>query len=106
MTKIVIDGKIVQAPPVRICLIYDKTDGRIIHGHKLLSLSKKKLTDKEIESRALALTKQLGKDISNARALHVQEKDFDQSAVYKVDTKKGTLVKIETPQRPNFHRKL
>jgi|HubBroStandDraft_1064217.scaffolds.fasta_scaffold722137_1 protein-tyrosine-phosphatase len=106
MNKIVIDSKVVEAPPVRICLLYDKTDGRIIHGHKVLSFSKTKLTDKDIEARALALAKQLGKDISNVKALHVQEKDFDQSAVYKVDTKKGTLVKVEAPQRPNLHRKL
>jgi len=71
------EGKAMQPESVKTCLLYDRTNGRIIHTHQVVTLSGGKVVDDgEVESRAFAMAKKAGQDVSKAKALHISLKDY------------------------------
>jgi hypothetical protein len=89
---------------VRICLLYDPRDGRILHHHMVETYpGADKVDQKEVELRAHALAARFGTDTSKANALHLGPDDIDPSKLYKVDL--ATLTLIELPKPTREHRR-
>jgi hypothetical protein len=83
---------------VRVCVLYDPRDGRIVHHHQVVTFAgANKVDEKEVERRTLARAASFGSDTSTLRALHVSGKDCDPSHRYKVDIKTLTLVELPKP---------
>jgi hypothetical protein len=80
---------------VKICVLYDPKDGRVVHNHKVLVFpGAKKVDEKEVERRALERAASFGRDPSKLKALHVSEKQCNPSSMYRVDLISLTLVKL------------
>lgn len=100
-------GKAVQPESVRMCLLYDPKDGRVVHTHQVVTLpGGRHVTDGEVEARAFSRAAQTGKDTSKLRALHVSPADHDFSSIYRVDRKSKKLVKVPMPPNPRLGRPL
>jgi hypothetical protein len=80
---------------VKVCVLYDPKDGRVVHNHKVLVFQGAKTVDeKEVGRRALERAASFGRDPSKLKALHVSEKECNPSSTYRVDLTSLTLVKL------------
>jgi hypothetical protein len=92
-------GKIIKPDDVKICVLYDPKNGRVIHNHQVVVFpGAKKVDKKEVERRALERAAMFGRDTSKLKALHVSEKDCSPSSAYRVDLTSLTLVKLPNPE--------
>jgi len=83
-----------------ICVLYDSTNGRIMHIHRVATFAGAKKTSKpEIEARCLKVAKQLGHATEHLKTLHVPQEEFKPSTPYKVDVQKLKLVEQPRPAR-------
>jgi hypothetical protein len=56
----------------RFCVLFDPKDGRIVHIHGLTVLgSEARITDKDLEARAVERAKAFGREVAGLRALHL-----------------------------------
>ena len=93
------DGKRTKPEDVKICVLYDPKDGRVMHNHKVVVFpGAKKVDKKEVERRALERAARLGRDTSRLKALHVSEEECSPSSAYRVDLASLTLVKLPKPE--------
>jgi hypothetical protein len=92
-------GKSLQPSSVKICVLYDPKDGRIVHTHRVFTLPGARMaTDEEVEERAKTRATQAGHSVSGLSTLHVAAEDYNASNVYSVDLAKKQLVKHEPPE--------
>jgi nitroimidazol reductase NimA-like FMN-containing flavoprotein (pyridoxamine 5'-phosphate oxidase superfamily) len=83
---------------VKVCVLYDPKDGRVMHNHKVVVFPGAKMVDdKEVERRALERAARFGTDTAKLKALHVSEKDCSPTSAYRVDVRSLTLVKLPKP---------
>jgi hypothetical protein len=104
-------GKLIKPDDVKICVLYDPKNGRVIHNHQVVVFpGAKKVDKKEVERRALERAATFGRDTYKLKALHVSEKDCNPSSAYRVDLTSLTLVKLPNPEmkkrRPKQSRAL
>lgn len=93
------NGKHTKPAAVKICVLYDPKDGRVMHHHKVVVFPGAKMVDeKEVERRALERAARFGRDTSRLKALHVSEKECSPSSAYRVDLRSLTLVKLPKPE--------
>jgi hypothetical protein len=93
--------KALKPEDVKICVLYDPKDGRIVHHHMVASFpGGQGANEEEVEQRTLARAASFGTDTSKLKALHVSGKDCDPSHRYKVDLKRLTLIELPKPERP------
>jgi hypothetical protein len=93
------DGTIVEAELTNVCILYDPTDGNVIHRHEVVTFpgGMKDEADK-VEATAYRVAAQLGHDISRLKALHVAPGTYVSHMDYAVDTKAVRLVvRAESP---------
>ena len=84
---------------VKICVLYNPKDGRVIHNHMVVFFPGSKMVDeKEVERRALERAARHVKDTSKLKALHVSEKECSPSSRYRVDLKSLRLVELPKPE--------
>jgi hypothetical protein len=96
--SIVIKGKKREAESIKTCVLYDPSDGHIVHTHQVVILpGARNVGDSEVESRAFAIAKKVGRDVSKVRALHISSKDYAENINYKVDVKSLRLTEIPWP---------
>jgi hypothetical protein len=83
---------------VKICVLYDPKDGRIVHHHMVVTFpGAQKVDEKEIERRAHERAARLGTDTSKAKALHFSARELNPSNRYKIDLRSMTLVELPRP---------
>jgi hypothetical protein len=93
------EGKNTKPEGVKICVLYDPKDGRVIHHHMVVFFPGSKMVDeKEVERRALERAARFGRDTSKLKALHVSEKECKPSCRYRVDLTSLTLVELPKPE--------
>jgi hypothetical protein len=97
---IVLNGKMIEPKTVKTCVLYDSSDGRIIHTHQAIILpGAAEIGDADMESTARTIAKSKGLNVSKAKTLHVSSKKYDLNRRYKVDTKSKRLIQLQ-PQKP------
>jgi hypothetical protein len=83
-----------------ICVLYNPSNGRVVHTHRVLDFTGAKKTGKEhVEARCLTIAKKLGHATDKLKTLHVPHEKFKDTTPYKVDVKAGKLVEIPWPAR-------
>ena len=86
-----------------ICVLYDSSNGRIAHIHRVATFAGAKKTGKpEIEARCLKIAKQLGHATEHLKTLHVPHKEFKAATPYQVDVKTLKLVERPRPARESL----
>ena len=95
------DSRQHQVEERRLCVLYDPTDGAIVHTHMVTRLKgARRVDDAEMERR---VRERAGERAAGRLAvLHVDPANFRTAARYRVDD--GALVEIERPQRPGAAR--
>jgi len=84
----------------KTCVLYDPSDGRILHTHQVLTFpGGRTVTDDEVEARARARSTHMGKPATALHVLHIAAMEHDGASVYRVDLRAKKLVKIEPPIR-------
>ena len=97
--NLITGGKHTKAEDVKICVLYDPKDGRVMHNHKVVVFpGAKKVDEKEIERRTRERAAGFGRDASKLKALHVSERECNSSSTYRVDLTSLTLVKLPKPE--------
>jgi hypothetical protein len=85
-----------KRPHSRVCVVYDPSDGRIIHGHEFVGAGPGVFApdgNKERERETLEGARRNHGDVSHLRVFHVPpDFRFASNVVYRVDTKAGSLV--------------
>jgi hypothetical protein len=93
-------GQTLAPESIQICVLYDPSDGRIVHTHKVVTYpGGKTVNEKQVEARAMELVAKTGVDTSKLRALQVPPEDYSPTAAYQVDTKSMRLVARTIPPR-------
>jgi hypothetical protein len=79
-----------------VCVLFDPSDGRIVHIHGMTRLDGgPSATEAELEQRALENARHLGHSTAGIEALHVPLSAIRQRGTLKVDG--GTIVPVESP---------
>jgi hypothetical protein len=90
--------KMIDPVSVKICLVYDPNDGRIVHKHEVITLRGGKETeDGDVESKAKEMAVKAGHDVSKLKVLHASPKEYSTQKAYKVDTKSLRLIEVTKP---------
>jgi hypothetical protein len=83
----------------KICILYDPSDGRIVHVHRSTILAGGKLkTDDEVEVRAKENAAAKGHHVGALNILHLPAEAYDISKFYAVDVKGKKLVERKKPE--------
>jgi len=70
----------------KICVLYDPSDGRIVHTHRSTTLASGKIkSDEEIEARAREIATEAGHDVKALHILHLAPEAYDASKMLVVD---------------------
>lgn len=82
--------------PVKICVLYDPQDGRVVHTHQVVTLpGGRDCTDSELEAHAIECAKQAGHEVGGLATLRVTEEECDGTSQYRVDLAEKKLRKAE-----------
>lgn len=85
-----------KRPQSRVCLVYDPSDGRIVHGHEFVGEGSGVFGaegNQERERETLEGARRNHGDVSRLRVFHVPADFlFASNVAYRVDTKAGRLV--------------
>jgi hypothetical protein len=83
---------------VDICVLYDPSNGRVVHIHRVATFAGAKQSGKqEIEARCLTVARQLGHATAHLKTLHVPRGEFKPSTPYRVDVQALKLVAQPRP---------
>ncbi len=93
-------GNILKPEAVRICVLYDPSNGRIVHTHEVVTLpGGRKVDEKEMERRTLQRAASAGVDTSKLKVMHVPPEEYDRTSLYRVELKGLRLVKLARPDK-------
>ncbi len=83
---------------IRTCVLYDPSDGRIVHCHEIVHFETGiEIDDKDMESKTLRLATNLEHETSKLQALHLSGPFPSDKRYYKVDPQSRRLVAIPRP---------
>jgi len=84
----------------RAIVLYDP-NGRVIHTHVMYALNGGAIaTPEQAEKRAFEIAKDLGRDVANAKALHVDDPAILTSGRFAVDPDARQLKRIPVIAKP------
>lgn len=84
----------------RAIVLYDP-DGRVIHTHVMYAVNGGAIaTPEQAEHRAFEIAKDLGRDVTNAKALHVDDPALLTSGRFAVDPDARQLKRIPVMPKP------
>jgi hypothetical protein len=91
-------GTLLKPESVRVCVLYDPSDGRIVHQHEIVGFpGAERVNDEYLTSRAYATAARLGHNTSALRTLHLDVQDLSNEKAYRVDPETLRLVEIPRP---------
>jgi hypothetical protein len=83
----------------KICVLYNPSNGRIVHVHRTTILAGGKLkTDEEVELRAKENAAAAGHHVETLDILHLPAEAYDTSKFFVVDVVEKRLVEREKPR--------
>jgi hypothetical protein len=87
-------GATVPVQSIKACVVYDPSNGRIYHGHRVLTLNGgREPTESEIEADALrAVGKRREPPGGTLKVLHVHHEAIERGKRYRVDVRRKELV--------------
>lgn len=95
MQTIYFKGKPVGDEASKICVLFDPSDGRVVHVHGVTSLNgSPTVSDAELEQKAIENAERLGHSTSELKALHVPPSAVRRRGLLRVE---GTSL---VPMRP------
>ena len=95
---------VIKAEEVRICVLYDPSNGAIVHTHKVTTLPRgRRLDDTAMERRIRELAKSHVADAPELKVLHVNPENIVMGTNYRVDVAAGKLVEVKRKNPPQ-HR--
>ncbi len=78
----------------KLCVLYDPSNGTILHTHWVTTLPGGHKVDKaELERRIRERATSRSRDVNGLKVLHVDPREYDQGMRYRVDVEAGKLVK-------------
>jgi hypothetical protein len=81
---------------VRVCVLYDPHDGRVVHTHRVLCMQGgRESTDEEIEANCKDAAKRAGHNVSEVSLMHIAGEHYERNARYRVDMATKKLQKLE-----------
>lgn len=84
----------------RAVVLYDQ-DGRVIHTHVIYAVNGGMIaTPEQAERRAFEIAKDLGRDVTNAKALHVDDPALLTSGRFVVDPDARQLERVPVIAKP------
>jgi hypothetical protein len=99
MYSIIFKGKPVSDDASKVCVLYDPKDGRVIHVHGVTIMhGGKEVSRAEIEQRAMARAKALGRSVEGVKPLHLPLSAIRQRGGFKVNTDGTGLVPSRAPE--------
>jgi hypothetical protein len=91
----------------KICILYEKSSGRIAHIHRAVTMAGGHEFTKEVaESRAWEHAKIVGHEIEGLDILLVAADEFDTLSSYRVDPVSKKLQRVDTPAELRMFTKL
>ncbi len=84
-----------------MCVLYNPTDGRILHFHRVSVLPGARVPSREDVERLAIETARRHHDTAELRPLHVTRAEFHHQAgrQYRVDIRRRRIVEVREPQR-------
>lgn len=87
-----------QPVSVKTCVLYDPSDGRVVHTHRVVTMpGGQESNDEEVAERAGDCAKRMGHETNGLHVLHVGPDDCDGVSQYRVDLTAMNLQKIPRP---------
>ncbi len=98
MKSLHVNGKPVSDDASRVCVLYEPKSGRVVHVHGVTVLpGGKEVSKDELERRAVARAKSLGRSVAGLKTLHVPVAAIRQRGTLKVNSKGTALVTAWEP---------
>lgn len=97
------EGQPVRDAHIRVCVLFDPKDGRVVHGHGVTVLgSEQPMEPADVEARAREGATKLGLSVDGLKALHVPIEDIRRHRAFKVnDTGDGVVALPDPPGHRN-----
>lgn len=93
--KFIRGSKEVEPELIKICILYDRDTGHIVHAHQVVSASGgRPPASDHVEKRAMELAAKAGRDVSKVKALHVSAIEWDETYPQRVDPRSGRLERL------------
>ena len=89
-----LNRNVAVAEDQKLCVLYDPSNGNIVHTHWVTTLpGGLKVDREEIERRIRDRATSRGRDVKGLKVLHVDPKEYEQGTRYGVDLEAGKLTK-------------
>jgi hypothetical protein len=97
-------GKALTPEVFEVCVVYDPSDGRIIHTHERVRFpGAVRKPEGDAGKDAMQIAAKLGHDTSKLQTLAVPPAEHDRRKPYKVDLKSKRIVVLDRPIKPMGH---
>lgn len=84
---------------VKACLLYDPTDGRIVHFHQVVTMEgAAEVSDEQVKERTVMLARERGLKTSNLGIMRVEPSAIRSSRHYAVNPSTKELIEMERPK--------
>jgi hypothetical protein len=101
MKSLLFKGKLVGDDASKVCVLYDPKDGRVVHVHGVTVIpGGKPVSEAEVEQRAIAHAKALGRVVHGLKSLHVPISAVGHRGTLKVNAQGTGLVRPEPYPHP------
>jgi len=93
-------GSVVVPESQHDCVVYRKSDGKIVHSHSVIVLpGAKEVTKDEVETRARRIANGKGHNNADLSVLHVDRTAMRPNEKYKVDVNNRTVISAGADDR-------
>jgi hypothetical protein len=94
MTMNGLNGNVAVPEEQKLCVLYDPSNGTIVHTHWVTTLpGGRKVDEAELERRIRERATSRGRDVKGLKVLHVDPKEYEPGTRYRVDIEAGKLTK-------------
>jgi hypothetical protein len=89
------NGNVATPDDQKLCVLYDPSNGAIVHAHWVTTLSGGRVVDQaEMEKRIRERAASRGRDVQGMKVLHVDPNEYKQGTRYRVDLEVCKLAKL------------
>jgi hypothetical protein len=88
-------GNLATPEDQKLCVLYDPSNGTIVHTHWVTTLSGGRVVDQPgMEKRIRERAASRGRNVQGMKVLHVDPKEYKQGTRYRVDLEARKLAKL------------
>lgn len=81
------------------CILYDPSDGRIAHVHRIVAYGNATPNNPDVEARCLKIAEKLGHETLKLKVLRIADADLRPTLPYKVDIHSLKLIELARSKR-------